>query len=225
MIPSAGSELGNISAAGGYGPPGGGGYGGPPPGGGGYGGPPPGGGGFGGPPPGGGGYGPPGGPPPGGFGGPPGGPPGYGGPPPAYGGPPGFGGPPGGMGDRAAAEAKVKIPAIVMMVLAIIGAIFDLIQLIMHAVGSGMHAANGGEMEQIMNGAVGAVIEVIGLICTGFVVYGFIKMMKLQSRTLSYVAVIMSMVPCTGACCYINVFVGIWALMVLADPVVKAHHQ
>ena len=89
-----------VNMAGGYGPPGGGGYGGPPPGGappggGGYGGPPPGGGppGFGGPPPGGappggGGYGAP----PPGFGGPPGG--GYGGPP--AGGPPGFGGPPGG---------------------------------------------------------------------------------------------------------------------------------
>jgi Interferon-induced transmembrane protein len=86
---------GTVNAAGGYGPPGGGGYGGPPPGappGGGYGGPPPGGG-YGGPPPGGG-YGGP--PPGGGFGPPPGGygfgPPGGGFPPP--GGPmmPGMGG-------------------------------------------------------------------------------------------------------------------------------------
>jgi hypothetical protein len=79
------SAIGTIDAAGGYGPPGGGGFGGPPPGGGGYGGPPPGGGGYGGPP---------GGPPPGGYGGPPGG---YGGPPGGYGGPPG-GQPPGGYG-------------------------------------------------------------------------------------------------------------------------------
>jgi hypothetical protein len=84
-------ELGRIEAAGGYGPPGGGGYGGPPPGGGGYGGPPPGGGGYGGPP--GGGYPPPPGggypPPPGGFGPPP---PGY--PPPGYGPAAPFGAPP-----------------------------------------------------------------------------------------------------------------------------------
>ena len=94
--PSGASE--NVNAAG-YGPPGGGGYGGgPPPGGGGYGGGPPpggGGGGYGGPPPGGGGYGPPGGGPPG-FGGPPGGAPpgGYGAPPPQGFGPPGGGFPP-----------------------------------------------------------------------------------------------------------------------------------
>jgi len=74
-----------VSAAGGYGPPGGGGYGGPP------GGPPPGGG-YGGPPGGAppGGYGPPpggGGAPPGGYGAPPGG---FGAPPPGFG-PPGFG--------------------------------------------------------------------------------------------------------------------------------------
>lgn len=208
-------------AAGGYGPPGG--YGGPP--GGGYGGPPPGGGGYGGPPPGA--------PPPGGFGGPPGGgygapppgaPPGFGGPPPGVGGPPGFG-PPGGMGDRSVAEGKVKAPAIAMMVCAILGALFDLLQLVGHIVGTGMAVAGDSEVEHLMNGLVGTVYEAVGLLCTGFCVYGLLKMMKLQSRTISYVAVIMSMLPCTGACCYLNVFIGIWALMVLADPVVKAHHQ
>jgi hypothetical protein len=77
------SQSKGLEAAGGYGPPGGGGYGGGPPGG--YGGPP---GGFG-PPPGG--FGPPGGPPPGGYGPP-------GGPPPGGYGPPGMGGPPPGFG-------------------------------------------------------------------------------------------------------------------------------
>jgi len=109
-----------IHAAGGYGPPGGGGYGGPP-----GGGAPPGGGGFGGPPA------PPGGMPPGGM--PPGG--GYGGPPPGgmpppgggSGGPPGFGGPggfpPGGspmMPGGGGAEVNATLP----LILNIVGALF-----------------------------------------------------------------------------------------------------
>ncbi len=127
MISDPTSANGNLQAAGGYGPPGGGGYGGPPPGGGGYGGPPggggyggpPGGGGYGGPPPGGGGYGgPPGGGPPGGYGGPPGGPPpggGFGGPPPGGGfGPPGGGFPPPGgpMMPGAGGDVNTTLPLI-----------------------------------------------------------------------------------------------------------------
>lgn len=205
MIPSAGSDLGTISAAGGYGPPGGGGYGPPPGGGGGYG------------------------PPPGGFGGPPpGAPPGYGGPPPGYGGY--GGGPPGGFGafgDRSMAESKIKAPALTMMICTIIGALFQILNLIMQVVGAGAGLAqdDGNEIAHLMSGAVGVVAGVIALLCSGVCVWGFLRMMKLEARTLSYVAVIMSMVPCTGVCCYVNMFVGIWALMVLADPVVKEHHH
>lgn len=121
MMGTQGNGIDTIQAAGGYGPPGGGGYGGPPPGGGGYGGPPPGGGGggFGGPPPGG--FGPPGGPPPGGgggggFGGPP--PPGgYGGPPPGGFGPPGGFPPPGGpMMPGAGGDVNTTLPLVLSIV-------------------------------------------------------------------------------------------------------------
>jgi len=116
-----------IHAAGGYGPPGGGGYGGPPgggapPGGGGYGGPPsggapPGGGGYGGPPPappGGGGYGGP------GFAPPPGGGGGYGGPGFGPPGGAGFGSPGGPMMPGAGGDVNATLP----LILNIVGALF-----------------------------------------------------------------------------------------------------
>ncbi len=123
----------NTIQAGGYGPPGGGGYGGPPPGGPGGFGPPPGGappGGFG-PPPGGappGGFGPP----PGGFGPPPGapggfGPPGgmppaggYGAPPPGFGAPGGFPPPGGPMMPGAGGDVNTTLP----IVLNVVGIVF-----------------------------------------------------------------------------------------------------
>ena len=109
-----------IHAAGGYGPPGGGGYGGPPmggppPGGGGYGGPP-----MGGPPPGGGGFG---GPPPGGFGGPGG-----------FGPPGGFPPPGGPMMPGAGGDVNTMLP----LILNVVGIVF--------AVQAG-NAKNAGDIE------------------------------------------------------------------------------
>lgn len=106
-----GTASNQIHAAGGYGPPGGGGYGGPPPGGG-YGGPPQGGappgGGYGGPPPG------------GGFGGPPPGGGGYGGGGPGFGPQGGFPPPGGPMMPGAGGDVNTMLP----LILNIVGALF-----------------------------------------------------------------------------------------------------
>jgi hypothetical protein len=202
IAPSGSSTSGHLSAGpGGYGPPpggfgGGGGYG-PPQGGGGYGAPPPGG------------FGPPGGPPPpGGFGGPPGGL-----------GPSGYG------GDRMMAESKIKAPAIVMIVFTVIGILLQLFSLSMNILGTGMHVANEGGVDQIMSGAVGIVMNIVGLLAGAFCTWAFFKMMKLQSRGLAMTAVIFSMLPCLGSCWCINLWVGIWALIVLNDENVKASFQ
>lgn len=133
----------SLSAGGGYGPPGGGGYGGPPPGGGGYGGPPAGGGGGYGPPAGGGGY-----------GGPPGG--GYGPPGGGYGGPPGFGPPGGGfpppggpMMPGAGGDVNTTLPLVLNIVAMIfccgLGTIVGIIGLVFAVQAGG--AKNTGDLE------------------------------------------------------------------------------
>ena len=163
-----------IHAAGGYGPPGGGGYGGPPmggppPGGGGYGGPP-----MGGPPPGGGGFGGPpmGGPPPGG---------GFGGPPPGgFGGPGGFG-PPGGFpppGGPMMPGAGGDVNTMLPLILNIVGALFcnwTCIGFILNVVGivfavQAGNAKNAGDIEtakgkaktSLLMAIISAVLAVLG---------------------------------------------------------------
>jgi hypothetical protein len=187
---------------------------------GGYGGGPGGPGGYGPPPPGGyggGGYGPPG----GGFG-PGGGPPGgFGGPPPGFG---------GGGGDRMAAESKVKPAAITLMVFTVIGMLLQVVSFFMNVLGTGMGVANtanrggdgGDAAAQLMSGAMGMVVNVVGLLAGGFCIFGLLKMMKLQSRGMALTAVILTMVPCLGSCWCVNLWVGIWALIVLNDDNVKA---
>ena len=191
------ANSGQASAAGGgYGPPGG--YGAPP---GGYGAPP-------------GGYGPPGGTPPpgGGFGPPPGG---YGAPPGAFG-PPGYGPP----GSNAEAEGKVKAPAIIMIVCSAIGILVQLVGVLTNIIGTGIGIGNA-EYSQLASGAVGIVFGIIAICVSSFCIFGLVKMMKLESRSLSYTAVILSMIPCLGSCWCLNLFIGVWALVVLSDQQVR----
>jgi len=99
------------------------------------------------------------------------------------------------------------------------------IEALQRRTGVGVASGDGDELQRIMGGAVGAVMNVVGMLFSAFCIWAFLKMMRLENRTMAYVAVIASMVPCTGSCCYLNIFVGIWALMTLADPVVKQAYQ
>jgi len=47
-------------------------------------------------------------------------------------------------------------------------------------------------------------------------------MKELRNWTLAMVASILAMVPCIGACCLIGIPIGIWSLVVLMKPEVKA---
>lgn len=211
-------ELDTIQAGGGYGSPGGGfppGYGGPPAGappgapggfgpppGGGFGAPPPGGG-FGAPPPGGG-FGPP-----GGFGAPPGG--GFGPPPPID------------------AVQKVTAPAIGLLITAILGMLGDIAGLALNILGAGfatvLPADEGGGVGGIMSGTMGIVTEAIGLVTGIVILLGALKMKRLESHGFAMAAAILAALPCISPCCLLGMPIGIWAIMVLLDPGVKAAFQ
>ncbi len=172
-----------------------------------------------------GGYGPPGGPmpPAGGYGYPTG--PGAPGAPGFPGQTPGFapGGPPfGGDGGRAAAESKVKPAAITLLVFSGIGILLQLFALAMNVLGTGLHVAGDAGAEQIMSGAAGVMMNIVGVAIGAFSIFAFFKMMNLQNRGLVMAGVILSMIPCLGSCWCVNLWVGIWALIVLSDENVKS---
>jgi hypothetical protein len=179
---------------------------------------PPGGGGFG-QPPGGGGFGQP--PGSGGFGQPPGG--------------GGFGPPPGGF-DNAPnphAAGKAKAPAIALIVVNVLGILLALFGIASNALllvtgdsmGGGYDSYGGGyqaSADPTVNAAIGIAQGVFGLFCGGFIIFGLVRMMQGRSWGIALAAVIMNMLPCTGPCCCLGLFVGIWGLIVLFDSEVKA---
>jgi hypothetical protein len=54
------------------------------------------------------------------------------------------------------------------------------------------------------------------------ILFGALKMMRLQSYGWAMAAAILAVIPCLSPCCCLGIPFGIWALVVLSKPEVKA---
>jgi len=66
---------------------------------------------------------------------------------------------------------------------------------------------------------------VLGLLAAPVIIYGAIQMLKGNKYGLAKTAAILAIVPLTSCCFLLGIPVGIWALIVLAKPEVKAIFQ
>jgi len=140
-------------------------------------------------------------------------------PPPPY----------GGGGDQAA-RAKVAGPAIGLMVVAGIGICIQILgilwKLFMGAVAmSQMQNDVPAPLEGIrafFNGPVGIILGFLGILVGVLILVGAMKMKSLQNYGLAMIVTILAMIPCISPCCILGLPIGIWALIVLLDPNVKA---
>ena len=131
--------------------------------------------------------------------------------------------------NRAIAESKVKGPAIALMVLVPLGIIFLIFDLVGRMIGlnSGEPPFGGGADPGMAEGFVvgtyvGAFVNVIAIILQAVVFMGAMNMLKLRKRSMAMAACIISVIPCISACCILGIPFGIWGLVALNDPVVKA---
>jgi hypothetical protein len=125
------------------------------------------------------------------------------------------------------AYEQVKLPAIALMIVGVLCALASIASLLMNVLGVGAGAfgshSNGGEqVGQLMGGVIGIVMAGIGILIGGFIVFGGMKMKDLDNWNLSLGAAIASALPCGFPCCCLGIPVGIWALVVLLRPEVKA---
>ena len=63
---------------------------------------------------------------------------------------------------------------------------------------------------------------VIGILLSGLIFIGAMKMKKLESHGLAVAASIVAMIPCLSPCCLLGLPIGIWAAVVLFKPEVKS---
>lgn len=134
------------------------------------------------------------------------------------------------MGPGPDARARLQGPAIGLLVTGILGILAQLISLIVRLFSAGLGAvaaANGedGGIAMIASGVLGIVFGIIALLMGGLVIFGSMKMKNAQSYGLCMATAIIAALPCVSPCCLLGLPIGIWAIVVLVDPQVKAAFQ
>lgn len=121
---------------------------------------------------------------------------------------------------------QVSGPSIGLLITGIIGAIFSGVAFIALVIGTGISTFWIDDIPEryadFYEGAIGIGSSFIGILVAAFIIYAAIKMKDLTQWGLAVVASILAMIPCISPCCIIGLPIGIWSLVVLMRPEVKA---
>jgi len=121
---------------------------------------------------------------------------------------------------------QVSGPAIGLLVTGIIGAVFSVIALISISIGTGLSRFYDSDFAEeyldLYEGAAGMGSSFVGILVAAFIIYAALKMKDLTQYGLVVAASILAMIPCISPCCLIGLPIGIWCLVVLTKPEVKA---
>ncbi|NVJ04264.1 hypothetical protein HUW63_03280 [Myxococcus sp. AM001] len=135
--------------------------------------------------------------------------------------------------DGAGAKEAVSLPAILLMVLSAITVLLGLVNVLQAFGGADPAVEQMLEDPNLPEGArqfLAGMTTTSGklllalptLVLNSIVFFGALKMKNLQSYGLAMAAAIISVIPCCGPCACLGIPVGIWALVVLNKPEVKA---
>ncbi|MCP3138783.1 hypothetical protein [Pyxidicoccus xibeiensis] len=136
-------------------------------------------------------------------------------------------------GSSAQAKEAVSLPAILLMVMAGLTFLYGLVSLLQP-----VNPEQMAQFEQMMDkpelaqmrGMIEFMTSTGGrlavslpyLLINALVFFGALKMKSLKSYGLAMTAGILSLIPCCGPCLCLGLPVGIWALVVLRKPEVRA---
>ncbi|MDX1944359.1 MAG: hypothetical protein SFU86_03055 [Pirellulaceae bacterium] len=127
------------------------------------------------------------------------------------------------------AKERLKIPAILLLVLAPIHMLFMLADLIFRIVNAqtgnvmilGDDAAPGAKEGALIGIYAGGAVDVLAILAQIVVALGAWQMLQVKSRQMALLACILSCIPCLSGCCVLGIPLGVWGLIVLNDPQVK----
>ena len=78
-------------------------------------------------------------------------------------------------------------------------------------------------MLHVMTGPLAVGSHLVALLLSVVVLVGSVRMLQLRNYEFAFVAAILAMVPCVTPCCLLGLPFGIWAVVVMRKPGVKAH--
>jgi len=114
------------------------------------------------------------------------------------------------------ARGRLQIPAIVLIVLAALTAVLRVVAIVMVLMKVGQ---DNGNTPMFLGELVGNAVPLLLLIA---VIAGCFMMLKVQSYSSAMAAAIISVIPCCSPGLILGIPFGIWAIVVLCDPQVKA---
>jgi hypothetical protein len=120
---------------------------------------------------------------------------------------------------------QVTGPAIGLMVVSIIQMLLAAVALVINLIGASIFAMSQSAQNQpfanLFSGTIGAVQCGLVIVLGAIVLFGAIKMKRLENYGLAMTASIVAMLPCS-LCCLAGLPIGIWSLVILSKPEVKA---
>jgi len=129
------------------------------------------------------------------------------------------------------AARLVQAPGIFLIIVGILGLAFALLNLLAHLVGWTFTAAQSTGNEELdrvmtfMSGGIGIVFDILATALSVLITVGGFRMLKLKNYGLCIATAVIALVPCLSPCCCLGLPAGIWALIVLSKPEVKAAFQ
>ena len=125
---------------------------------------------------------------------------------------------------------RVSGPALGLMITAGIGIAFQILGLLASVLNIGFAGMDpsmyGDDMPGwatiMASGTLSVVSAIIGILIGVLIIYGAMQMRKLESYGLAVAVSIIAMIPCISPCCLLGLPIGIWSLVVITKPEVKA---
>ena len=122
-------------------------------------------------------------------------------------------------------KTAVAPPAIALIVVSILGLVVSLgVAAVYGAVLSGLFPmpSNQNPSEIKLGATVMVLLGIVSAVISLVVLFGAVRMFRLRNYGFSVAAAIISMVPCCWNCALLGLPFGIWALVMLLRPEVKA---
>jgi hypothetical protein len=132
--------------------------------------------------------------------------------------------------DQSTALQLIRGPAIFILVLAILNILTSVLGLVWGAVQDQIldlstMPAESVEFQKKINMFFSLPANILGGALAITCLVGSLSMMKLKSYGFAMATAIIMLIPCGNCCCFLNIGAGIWALVVLSKPEVKAAFQ
>lgn len=122
--------------------------------------------------------------------------------------------------------SQVSNPSVGLLVTGVVGGIISLLGLILNLIGTTVIPFVEDSLDErymeLWEGAAGIASSFIGIAVAVFIIYAALKMKELSQYGLCMAASILAMIPCISPCCIIGLPIGIWCIVVLTRPDVKA---